>query len=269
MKRQRLLLLLLLGPPRFELRELLCCGIGFVGADPGHVLGNVLLHVLDGGNLLLHCLWNVRPGLKLNGPLFHGAKEVLQGLQLGLELALGGPSLVHPLLVLCAELQDLLALLLRGDLDNVVPLQLVPAAVDVGLQLVSQTRHGRNLLLVLLELLETLLQLLDLLLGQSLGLVVHPLELELLLMLLLLLLQHHLWLVCGVGVVGALGCFCLVVLAFLLVCFLVFLALCLALCLALRGVLAGVGLGDVWLRLLLGHVHPVQLLDGGHGLLHF
>mmetsp|Transcript_20433 Transcript_20433/g.38428 ORF Transcript_20433/g.38428 Transcript_20433/m.38428 type:complete len:301 (+) Transcript_20433:112-1014(+) len=201
-----LLLLLLLGPPRFELRELLCCRLGFVGAHPCHVLRDGLLHVLDGSNLLLNHLGQVRPSLHLQSSLLHWAKTILQVFELALEVRLRSTCLVHPLLVLSAKLRDLLPLLLRGHLDDVVSLQLIAASVDVRFQLISQARQGRRLLLLLFQLQKALLELFDLLRGQRLRLVVCPLEGQRLLMLLLLLLQNHLRLLRGVF--GAIGFRC-------------------------------------------------------------
>mmetsp|Transcript_53080 Transcript_53080/g.119622 ORF Transcript_53080/g.119622 Transcript_53080/m.119622 type:complete len:536 (+) Transcript_53080:635-2242(+) len=235
-----------------------------------------LVHVL---NVLLHLALNVRPGLELHGTLLHGAQQVLQLGEPGLVVALGRSRLIHPFLVLRAELGHLLPLLLGGNLNNVLALELVTAAVDGGLQFVLHAVDCQDLSLLLGDGVQLLLELRDHVRGEGNGLDVFPGDGQLLLVLLLLLLLDDLDLrlrsgvrrVIRRGVVGALrailGSLVLraLILRVLILGCLVRGSLVLGGFLGRVGAVGAVGavggLRGVRLGLLLGDVDPVQLLN--------
>merc|ERR1740120_226029 len=85
---QRGLRLLLLRPPLLELAQLLGCTLDLACVHPSHVRLDEpfgLVHVLNG---LADGLREATAGLHLDGPLLHGAEEVLQALQLLIVLGL-------------------------------------------------------------------------------------------------------------------------------------------------------------------------------------
>mmetsp|Transcript_80946 Transcript_80946/g.203665 ORF Transcript_80946/g.203665 Transcript_80946/m.203665 type:complete len:523 (+) Transcript_80946:134-1702(+) len=281
---QRSLRLMLLRPPLLEVHHLLRRCLHLAGVHPSHVcldefLG--LFHVLDG---LGDGLSKATARLELLGAFLHGAKEVLQGLEFLLVLRLAVPGLVHPILQIGRHLADLLSLLLRGHLDNVLPFEFVPAAVDSSLQFVLDARNSLDLGLVGSHPLQFLFQLLDLLLGERCWQEVLPRDLQFLLVLFLLQLLGDLglwldWLrgvvlVCG-GVIGRrsvigggarrVRCLLHRGVGLLRGLFLRFVlrgpasAAC-----VLRGRACGVARGVGLLGLRLRDVHPIRLLNGGH-----
>mmetsp|Transcript_90122 Transcript_90122/g.263507 ORF Transcript_90122/g.263507 Transcript_90122/m.263507 type:complete len:456 (-) Transcript_90122:1478-2845(-) len=261
-KRKLILLGLLLCPPFLKFSQLLQSRLSLVRVHPRHVLLYVHVDLLQVSQGVLDLVYDVWPRLQLQGPLLHGAQQGLELCEPLLVVGPSGPRLPHPLLVLGAELRDLLTLLLCRDLDNVLPVDLVAASVDRGLQVVLHASHGKDVSLLLRDDLELLAELCDPLLLQRHRREVHALHGELLLVLPLLLLHHDLRLALalragvGRGVVLLLRVHGRLLLGSLL-CAIG----------ALGRVRVVGGLGGVGLGLLLGHVHPVELLHCGYGAL--
>mmetsp|Transcript_23648 Transcript_23648/g.70361 ORF Transcript_23648/g.70361 Transcript_23648/m.70361 type:complete len:952 (-) Transcript_23648:122-2977(-) len=262
-ERQRLLLGNLLLPPLLEVLHFLGGSLGLVGVHPGHVLSDDVLHVPNLLQTLSDLLVEVGPGLELNRSLPHGVEEALKAEQLGLVVALRVARLEHPLLEVSGELRHLLALRLRGHLDDVLALKLVTAAVDCGLEVILHASDSSDLRLYLGPGVQLLLLLGDLVLREGQGQEVFPLHRKLLLVFPLLLLPGDLLrlVLRGGGIV--LGGSRRIGGGFLL-------AAHLRLVLSVRvGLIVGlrliVGLCRVLLGLILGDVHPVQLLDGRGG----
>mmetsp|Transcript_49840 Transcript_49840/g.139027 ORF Transcript_49840/g.139027 Transcript_49840/m.139027 type:complete len:329 (+) Transcript_49840:579-1565(+) len=204
-KWQLRLRLMLLVPPLLKLFLLLRHLLHLGGIDPCHVLLDEdfgLFHVLD---VLLYCVWQVSAELQLHGPLVHGGQQGLQVAQPGRVVGRGRPGLVHPILVLGEQLCQLLALLFSGHLDDVLTLELLPAAVDGSLELVLHPGDCQDLLFRTLHLLHRCSHLLDLLITQRFGQVVGPCQRELLVVLLFLQFLYDLNLLFGRGSVGLVG----------------------------------------------------------------